>query len=150
MERSGHWIAEHVTFAFQLEGLPNDRGVISKHINISYIKPFLGAVKTSTDLECWIQNESVLLCHWLILCVSVLADRSYIISLHCVCMWSYRESIVVGTTDFMLEDVRKIIDHLGREYRGDQYHLLNKNCNHFSSALLEVSCCHLFCLSSLA
>lgn len=56
-----------------------------------------------------------------------------------MCMYDYfRESIVIGTTDFMQEDVRKIIDHLGREYRGDQYHLLNKNCNHFSSALVEV------------
>jgi len=49
-----------------------------------------------------------------------------------------RESIVIGTTDFLEEDVRNIIEQLGREYKGDQYHLLNKNCNHFSAALLEV------------
>lgn len=53
-----------------------------------------------------------------------------------------RESIVIGTTDFLEEDVRNIIEQLGREYKGDQYHLLNKNCNHFTAALLEVSLRH--------
>lgn len=50
----------------------------------------------------------------------------------------YRESIVVGTTDFAPDDVRSIVEQHGREYRGDQYHLLNKNCNHFSSSLIQV------------
>ena len=50
----------------------------------------------------------------------------------------YRESIILGTTDFTPSDVKKIIDQLGKEYRGDQYHLLNKNCNHFSSVMAQV------------
>ena len=51
----------------------------------------------------------------------------------------YRETIVIGTTDFNPNDVKSLIELLGKEYRGDQYHLLNKNCNHFSSALLQVN-----------
>ena len=50
-----------------------------------------------------------------------------------------RESILIGSTDFLQEDVVKIVEQLGREYKGDQYHLLNKNCNHFTSALIDVS-----------
>ena len=69
-----------------------------------------------------------------------------------------RESIVIGTTDFLEADVRSIIEQLGKQYRGDQYHLLNKNCNHFSSALLEVDfsvlCVHnkllMLCLFALS
>jgi len=57
---------------------------------------------------------------------------------YCILATCCRESIMIGTTDFLEVDVRSIIEQLGKEYRGDQYHLLNKNCNHFSSALLEV------------
>jgi len=57
---------------------------------------------------------------------------------NCILATCCRESIMIGTTDFLEVDVRSIIEQLGKEYRGDQYHLLNKNCNHFSSALLEV------------
>ena len=49
-----------------------------------------------------------------------------------------RESIVLGTTDFSPDDIRKMLDQLGNEFKGDQYHLLNKNCNHFTQALLQV------------
>ena len=51
---------------------------------------------------------------------------------------SFRESIVVGTTDFGPDDVHSLVEQLGKEFKGDQYHLLNKNCNHFSSALAQV------------
>lgn len=47
----------------------------------------------------------------------------------------FRERILLGQTDFTAEDVQKIIQQLGHEYRGDKYHLISKNCNHFSSQL---------------
>lgn len=49
-----------------------------------------------------------------------------------------RETINMGTTDFNPTDVKAIVELLGKQFRGDQYHLLNKNCNHFSAALLQV------------
>ncbi|CAD6190064.1 unnamed protein product [Caenorhabditis auriculariae] len=47
--------------------------------------------------------------------------------------FKFRESIVVGETDLTASDVRNLIKQLGDEFRGDRYHLISRNCNHFSS-----------------
>ncbi|ESN90468.1 hypothetical protein HELRODRAFT_70893 [Helobdella robusta] len=54
--------------------------------------------------------------------------------------FKFKESIVIGFTDLQKEDVLRIVEQLGHQYHGNQYHLLNKNCNHFSAALVEVLC----------
>lgn len=54
--------------------------------------------------------------------------------------FKFKQSILVGYTDFVERDVRRIIEELGKEYRGDRYHLMNKNCNHFSGAMTLFLC----------
>ncbi|XP_043252877.1 deubiquitinase DESI2 [Colletes gigas] len=52
----------------------------------------------------------------------------------------YRQSVHIGYTDFTEEDVNRIVTELGKDFRGDRYHLMNKNCNHFSSQLTLILC----------
>ena len=50
----------------------------------------------------------------------------------------YKQSIHLGNTDFTEQEVEKILEQLGKEYRGDRYHLMNRNCNHFSGAFSQI------------
>jgi hypothetical protein len=59
--------------------------------------------------------------------------KSYIF---CSCC---RQSVHVGHTDFTEDDVKRIVAELGKDFRGDRYHLMNKNCNHFSGSFTQVS-----------
>ena len=47
----------------------------------------------------------------------------------------WRESVVVGETDLSAQEVQEVVQAMGAEYRGNAYHLLERNCNHFSDEL---------------
>lgn len=53
--------------------------------------------------------------------------------------FDFRQCIVIGETAFTAGAVRELIKSLGQEYRGDRYHLISRNCNHFSAVLAKVS-----------
>lgn len=44
----------------------------------------------------------------------------------------FRRSVCLGTTDMSHSDFRMFIEHLSGKYHGDTYHLIAKNCNHFT------------------
>ncbi|XP_071449731.1 deubiquitinase DESI2 isoform X2 [Hetaerina americana] len=52
----------------------------------------------------------------------------------------FRQSIHVGYTDFTEDEVKRIVAELGKDFRGDRYHLMNKNCNHFSGSFTQILC----------
>jgi len=49
--------------------------------------------------------------------------------------YKYKESVTLGHTAFTKEEVNQAISHLGRDFKGAKYHLMQKNCNHFASEL---------------
>lgn len=52
-------------------------------------------------------------------------------------MYTYRECIVLGKTNFSIFKVNQILRELSREWPGSSYDLLSKNCNHFCDELCE-------------
>ncbi|TKY45244.1 DeSI protein [Spatholobus suberectus] len=52
-------------------------------------------------------------------------------------MYTYREAIVLGQTNFSAGKVNQILRELSREWPGSSYDLLSKNCNHFCDEFCE-------------
>ncbi|XP_022738087.1 uncharacterized protein LOC111290854 [Durio zibethinus] len=52
-------------------------------------------------------------------------------------MYTYRESVVLGRTNFSIFKVNQILQELSREWPGSSYVLLSKNCNHFCDDFCE-------------
>ncbi|CAH2078776.1 unnamed protein product [Thlaspi arvense] len=44
----------------------------------------------------------------------------------------FRRSVLLGTTSMSRSDFRTYMEKLSRQYHGDTYHLIAKNCNHFT------------------
>ncbi|KAL2338333.1 hypothetical protein Fmac_012779 [Flemingia macrophylla] len=44
----------------------------------------------------------------------------------------YRRSITLGQTNMTPSEFRTFIENMASEYHGDTYHLITKNCNHFT------------------
>ncbi|XP_073060544.1 deSI-like protein At4g17486 [Primulina eburnea] len=51
----------------------------------------------------------------------------------------FRRSILLGTTDMSRAEFRSFMEDLSNRYHGDAYHLISKNCNHFTDEV----CLHL-------
>ncbi|KAL2643309.1 hypothetical protein R1flu_010896 [Riccia fluitans] len=49
-------------------------------------------------------------------------------------MYTYRESVHLGTTTLSASDVAQILTEMSREWQGCSYDLLSRNCNHFCEA----------------
>eukprot|EP00249_Psilotum_nudum_P010846 c22804_g1_i1 orf=355-999(-) len=47
----------------------------------------------------------------------------------------FRRSIELGATDMDAAALREVIECIAGEYNGDMYHLIGRNCNHFSNDL---------------
>lgn len=45
----------------------------------------------------------------------------------------FRRSIPLGSTDMSPTEFRSFMEHLSNKYHGDTYHLIAKNCNHFTN-----------------
>jgi len=50
----------------------------------------------------------------------------------------FKQSLHLGNTDFTGQEVDKILEQLGKEFRGDRYHLMNRNCNHFCGSFSQI------------
>lgn len=47
----------------------------------------------------------------------------------------FRESVYMGETNFSPAEVQQLVYKMGENYRGNKYHLLQRNCNNFASDL---------------
>ncbi|XP_027084198.1 deSI-like protein At4g17486 [Coffea arabica] len=50
----------------------------------------------------------------------------------------FRRSVLLGSTDMTRSEIQSFMEHLSSKYHGDNYHLIAKNCNHFTD---DVSVC---------
>ncbi|KAJ7944707.1 DeSI-like protein [Quillaja saponaria] len=49
----------------------------------------------------------------------------------------FRRSVFLGSTDMSRSEFRSFMEHLSAKYHGDTYHLVSKNCNHFTDEVCQ-------------
>ncbi|MBA0847517.1 hypothetical protein Goshw_019110 [Gossypium schwendimanii] len=49
----------------------------------------------------------------------------------------YRSSILLGRINMPYSEFREFIENVASEYHGDTYHLISKNCNHFTDDMAQ-------------
>lgn len=49
----------------------------------------------------------------------------------------FRRSVLLGSTDMSRSEFRSFIERLSADYHGDTYHLIAKNCNHFTDEVCQ-------------
>ncbi|CAK7356318.1 unnamed protein product [Dovyalis caffra] len=49
----------------------------------------------------------------------------------------FRRSVVLGSTNMSRSEFRSFMEHLSAKYHGDSYHLIAKNCNHFTDEVCK-------------
>lgn len=57
-----------------------------------------------------------------------------------LCTVVFRQSMLVGETTLTAEEVQMLVQTLGQTYKGNRYHLLQRNCNHFANDLAYQLC----------
>ncbi|KAF7810067.1 deSI-like protein [Senna tora] len=49
----------------------------------------------------------------------------------------FRRSVLLGSTDMSQSEFRSFMERLSAKYHGDTYHLIAKNCNHFTDDVCQ-------------
>jgi hypothetical protein len=49
----------------------------------------------------------------------------------------FRRTVMLGSTDMSYSQFRSFIERLSAKYHGDSYHLIAKNCNHFTDEVCQ-------------
>ncbi|KAM7525507.1 hypothetical protein LguiA_015409 [Lonicera macranthoides] len=47
----------------------------------------------------------------------------------------FRRSVLLGSTDMSRSEFRSFMEHISAKFHGDTYHLIAKNCNHFTDEI---------------
>jgi len=53
---------------------------------------------------------------------------------------NFQESVTLGTTDCSAEQLKDVLDRMATKFHNTAYHLVHRNCNHFSETFATACC----------